>query len=193
MSWMRKLSTRDRRALTLLAGAGGVILAIFGLVLPFYDAQAQIQKEVESKEKLLGRYVRVIQARDIYRTQLAKLERTLQEHDQMLLDAEETSVATIQLEEMVRNVAAQNNIEVTRSNPLRERNMGEEYAKITLQINLRSDITQLTNFLYALSTHDKFLLVENFSLSSFRSKTQVRTQPRMNISGFIRLSQESGI
>ena len=193
MSWMRKLSTRDRRALTLLASIGGVILAIFGLVLPFYDAQAQIQKEVESKEKLLGRYVRVIQARDIYGTQLANLERALQEHDQVLLDADDTSVATIQLEDMVRNVAALNNIEVTRSNPLRERNMGEEYAKITLQINLRSDIAQLTNFLYALSTHDKFLLVEDFSLSSFRSKTQVRTQPRMNISGFIRLSQESGI
>ena len=193
MSWIRKLSTRDRRALTLLAGVGGVILTIFGLVLPFYDAQAQIQKEVESQEKLLGRYVRVIQARDVYGTQLANLETALQEHDQMLLDAEDTSVATIQLEEMVRNVAAQNNIEVTRSNPLRERNVGEVYAKITLQINLRSDITQLTNFLYALSTHEKFLLVEDFSLSSFRSKTQVRTQPRMNISGFIRLSQESGI
>ncbi len=66
--------------------------------------------------------------------------------------------------------------------------MGGNYVKITLQINLRSDMSQLTGFLYALSANPKVLLVENFFLNSLRSRDQVRIQPRMNVSGFIRLS-----
>jgi hypothetical protein len=47
----------------------------------------------------------------------------------------------------------------------------------------------LTNFLYALSTHPKFLKVENFQLNMHRSRRTVRMQPRMNVSAFIRLSE----
>jgi len=185
---MRKLSQRDKRAITILGMVGVVMLLGFSVVLPFYNAKSEVAKVLEDKEQLLQRYIQVLQEEGNYRVELTQLDRVLNGYRQRLLDAHDTSIATVQLEEVVRTLAAESGIQVTRSNPLQERQMGENYVKITLQINLRSNMTQLNGFLYALSAHPKFLLVENFFLNSLRSRDQVRIQPRMNVSGFIRLS-----
>jgi type II secretory pathway component PulM len=185
---MKQLSKRDKRALTILGAVGVVILLAFAIVLPFYSAKSGVASELEDKEQLLRRYVQVLQEEVDYRFELSQLDRMLNGYRQRLLDAQDISMATIQLEEVVRTLAAQNGIQVTRSNPLQEREVGENYVKITLQLNLRSDMSQLTGFLYALSANPKFLLVENFFLNSLRSRDEVRIQPRMNVSGFIRLS-----
>ena len=184
---MRKLSKRDQRALIVLGGVGVVIFAVMGVILPFYDATAQMAGELEEKEELLGRYIQVLQEEGMYGAKLGDLDWELAGYRRRLLDAQETGLATIQLEEIVRGLAAENDIRVTRSNPLQERKVGDDYVKVTLQINLQSDMLQLANFLYALSSHPKFFMVENFFLNSFRSRDQVRIQPRMNVSGFIRL------
>ena len=184
---MRQLSKRDKRVLTILGGVGVLGLLIFGVIY-FYDVKSAVTSELEDKEKLLRGSVQVLQEEGDYRIELSQLDRALNGHRQRLLDAQDISLATIQLEEVVRTLAADNGIQVTRSNPLQEREVGENYIKITLQINLRSNMSQLNGFLYALSAHSKFLLVENFFLNSLRSQNQVRIQPRMNVSGFIRLS-----
>ena len=185
---IKKLSKRDKRALMILGGAGIVMLLVFGVALPFYDAIDQMEGELEEKEELLERYIQALQEEDMYGTELGNIDQVLAGYRQRLLDAQETGLAAIQLEEIVRGLAAENDIRVTRSNPLQERETGDDYVKVTLQINLQSDMLQLANFLYALSAHPKFFLVENFFLNSFRSRDQVRIQPRMNVSGFIRLS-----
>jgi hypothetical protein len=185
---MRELSKRDKRALTILGALGVVLLLAFAVVLPFYSAKSGVAKELEEKEQLLGRYVQVLQEEGNYQFELSQLDRVLSGYRQRLLDSQDISMATVQLEEVVRTLAAANGIQVTRSNPLQEREVGDNYVKITLQINLRSNMSQLTGFLYALSAHSKFLLVENFFLNSLRSQNQVRIQPRMNVSAFIRLS-----
>ena len=167
---------------------GVIILLVMGVVLPFYNAKSQVETALEDKEQLLRRYIQVLPEEEIYRVELGQLDRVMDGYRQRLLDSQDISMATIQLEEVVRTLAAENGIQVTRSNPLQEREVGENYVKITLQINLRSNMPQLTGFLYALSAHSKFLLVENFFLNSLRSQNQVRIQPRMNVSGFIRLS-----
>ena len=167
---------------------GVIILLVMGVVLPFYNAKSQVETALEDKEQLLRRYIQVLPEEESYRVELGQLDRVLNGYRQRLLDSQDISMATIQLEEVVRTLAAENGIQVTRSNPLQEREVGENYIKITLQINLRSNMPQLTGFLYALSAHSKFLLVENFFLNSLRSQNQVRIQPRMNVSGFIRLS-----
>ncbi len=185
---MRKLSKRDKRALAILGVVGVTILLVLGVALPFYSAKSQVEEELENKEKLLHRYIQLLPEEEIYRSELSQLDARLDGYRQRLLDAQDISIAMVLLEEIVRTLAAENGIQVTRSNPLQERQTGENYVKITLQLNLRSDMSQLTSFLYALSAHPKFLLVENFFLNSLRSQNQVRIQPRMNVSSFIRLS-----
>ena len=185
---MKRLSKRDKKAVVSLTAIAGVVLVIFGVIFPFYDAKAVLQSNLARQEQLLGKQIQVVREEAIYTNQLDQLKQLLDQYREGLLDAGDASLATVELEEIVRGVAAEHDIQIARSNPLQERNTGESYTKITLQLNLQSDVNQLTSFLYSLSAHPKFLMVEDFSLNSFRSKTQVRIQPRLKVSGFIRLS-----
>ncbi|MBI4446508.1 MAG: type II secretion system protein M [Acidobacteria bacterium] len=185
---MKRLSRRDRKILVIGGIFSALILILFYVVLPFYNLQAASREELENKEKLLHRSLQVLNNRKIYEESLAQLDSVFRNYQQNLLDARDTSTAYIQLEELVRSLAAQNGVSVSRSNPLQEKKIRESFARITLQINVESDTTQLTNFLYALSTQPKFLVVDEFYLASFRIQEQIRIQPRLNVSGFIRLS-----
>ena len=98
------------------------------------------------------------------------------------------NTATLQIEETVRALASQNQIRVTRSNPLPEKRIGERYARIGVQLNLEGEYDSLINFIHAVSSYEKLLLVEEFQLTSFRVRDQTRLQPRLRIAGFIRLS-----
>ncbi|HXK59105.1 MAG TPA: type II secretion system protein GspM [Acidobacteriota bacterium] len=183
---MRKLSKRDKRAL--IGGGVAVLLylLVFHLILPFYDAGTSIDSQLEQKKRMLQAGIRTIQEQKVYAAQLTEVEKVLEQYQQRLLDARDATTAATQLDEIVRMLASQNNVTLTKSNPLPERKVGDRYAKVTIQINLDADLASATAFLYSLSTHPKFLAVENFSVSKFRMTSTL--QPRMDVSGFIRLS-----
>lgn len=185
---MKKLSKRDKKVIRIGTVAAAVILAAFYIVLPFVDAQEAGIQKLRNKEKMLQQSIHTIQEKELHQSKLQQLEASLGRYRQNLLDAPDPSTARIQLEETVRNLAAQNGVSLTRSNPVQEIKIGERYSKITLQINLESNMTQLTSFLYSLASHQKFLLAEEFYLASFRTQNDIRIQPRLNVSGFIRLS-----
>jgi type II secretory pathway component PulM len=183
---MKKLSKRDKRVLI----GGGILVVlyvvVFQLILPFYDAGNTVDGQLDQKKRVLRSAVRTIQERDVYASQVAEIDKVLTQYKQRLLDAPDPTTAATQLDEIVRSLATENNVTLTKSNPLQERKVGDRYTKVTLQINLDGDLATTTAFLYALSAHPKFLLVENFSVSKFRLVNTL--QPRMEVSGFIRLS-----
>jgi Tfp pilus assembly protein PilO len=183
---MKKLSKRDKRALIIGGGLVVVYLLVFHVVWPFYDAGAGVIDDVGRKEALLSKELRTIQTRDVDAAQLDVYERALAQYEQRLLDAPDPATAATQLDDIVRNIASANNVSLTKSNPLQEKKVGDRYTKVTIQINVDANLASTTAFLHAISVHPKFLLVEDFAVSRFRTGQQF--QPRMNVSAFIRLS-----
>lgn len=185
---MKNLSKRDRRVVI----TGGIVVAALLLftygVLPFYDAQKAVGRRLNNSEERLKRYVSEIQLEPAYSKQLKELEAVLSHTDSKLLQARDPSIASAQLLEIVKGLENQTGVSIVRSNPLPEKKVGEHFSRITLQIHLESNMTALTNFLYALSTYPKFLIVDDFTVQSFQSRGDTRIQPRMQISAFIRLS-----
>lgn len=184
---MRRLARRERRILIIGVCAAAVILVFFYGVLPFYDSQEKARAELESKSRLLRQTISTIQNQEVYAAQLRALEAELGIFRGQLLDAAEGTMARVQLEEIVRGVAEENGVTITRSNPLPERKIGEKYSKVTLQVNLQSGMSELTGFLVALANHPKFLQVDGLTVNGFRVKDQIRLQPRLNVSAYIRL------
>lgn len=183
---MKKLSKRDKRALVIVAAVVVLYVVVFHVIMPFYDAGSAVQTKLDLKKRMLQSAVRTIQKKEVYASEVNEIDKVLGEYSQRLLDAPDAPTAATQLDDIVRNLANENKVTLTKSNPLQERKVGEKYTKVTIQINLDADLASTTAFLYALSIHPKFLLVEDFSVSKFRLQQQL--QPRMNVSAFIRLS-----
>lgn len=182
---MKKLSKRDKKVLWIGGSFTVATLLVIYVFLPFYESVSDVESQLSAKQQMLGRSVRVIENEDIYLSQVQRLESELSRLQEQLLEARDPVLAQNQLETIVRSVADQSGVTISRSTPLQEKSVGEKYSKVTLQINVQSGMAELTDFLYAVSVHSKFLQVEDFYMNAFRVRENVRLQPRMNISGFM--------
>lgn len=187
---MAKLSKRDKRTLWFGGIAGAVLVFIVYGLMPLSEASANLDNEVREKAVLLQRSIKAVENEDIYLSQLTMLESMLDQYSSQLLDSNDGTVARVQLEEIVRGLAESNGVTISRSNPLQETKVGEKYSQVKIQINLAGDMPELTSFIYDLSTHPKFLVIDEFFMNGFRLRDEIRLQPRLNISGYIRLSPE---
>ena len=183
-----RLSKRNKRALLILGGLVAGYVAVFHLFLPFLDRQREIGGQIASTRQEVQRYLKALEQGPLYANHLDRVRGTVQAYENHFLEAPDVNAATLQIEETVRALASQNQIRVTRSNPLPEKMIGERYARIAVQLNLEGEYDSLINFIHAVSSYEKLLLVEEFQLTSFRVRDQTRLQPRLRIAGFIRLS-----
>ncbi len=183
-----RLSKRNKRALLILGGLVAGYIAVFHLFLPFLDRQREIGGQIASTRQEVQRHLKALEQRPLYANHLDRVRETVQAYENHFLEAPDVNAATLQIEETVRALADQNQIRVTRSNPLPEKMIGERYARVAVQLNLEGEYDSLINFIHAVSSYEKLLLVEEFQLTSFRVRDQTRLQPRLRIAGFIRLS-----
>ena len=93
----------------------------------------------------------------------------------------------------MRDLASRLGITISRSSRVQERVLDDRYARITLRVNLRADLRQVLEFVHAVSTHPKFLKVENLELRVGRVRGKRRLNPSMHVSGLIQLSPAPGI
>jgi Tfp pilus assembly protein PilO len=186
---MMKVSKRDKRVLIFGGIFTVIVLLVVYVILPFMESQSQIEADLQQAEERLQQSMRVIQSEPYYRAQQSELEEVLRRYQSQLLDAEDSNRARVQLQEIVDELAEENGVTISRSTPIQERQVGENYAEVTLQINLDTGMQELASFLYAISTHPKFLKVEQFQINMHRSRRRRSMQPRMNVSAFIRLSE----
>ena len=183
-----KISKRDRRVLVGGGIAVAVVVVVTYVILPFLEARSEIETKLQLAETRLQQSIKVIQSESHYRTQQLELDEVLRRYQSQLLDAEDSNRARVRLQAIVEEIAEEAGVSISRSTPLQERKIGEDYAEVILQINLDSGMQELSNFLYALSTHPKFLKVEQFRISMRRTRNNVGIQPQMHVSAFIRLS-----
>lgn len=189
MAMKRKLSKRERRLVGGLGLLSGILALVFLVIIPFHNAGAEAQSDLEAEALRLEKSKNLVDKQSYYDQQLAQLDEAAARLESRLLDASSQSVASTRLLELLNTLAEQNNVAITRSNPIQERNEGN-YGKVTYQLNLECQIVELTNFLAAIARHEKFLLVDEFSLNVGRTRRNQREtlRPRIRVSGVIRLS-----
>ena len=188
---MKKISSRDRKVLI----AGGIVAAAIVLVtyviLPFVDSYSSLNDQLIREGKLLQESVQTIRNKQLYLDRSARIDRELAVLNRQLLDGSNEVTAQNQLETIVRELAETSNITISRSFPIQGRNIEDKYARIIVEITVDGGLENLTDFLQAVSTHNKYLKVDEFNISSTlsRGNSLRKLTPRMQISGYIRLSQ----
>ncbi|GAB4114133.1 MAG: hypothetical protein Kow001_15560 [Acidobacteriota bacterium] len=184
-----KISKRDRKVLWIGGIAAAVILVGFYGVLPLYESMNEVEGELHQSEAALAQRIRAISSQEIYRRENEELDRELNRLRSQLLDSTDPAVAQNQLENLIRSLAEQNGVIITRSTPLQGKKLGEKYTKVTLQVNIQGGMSELTDFLHALAVHPKYLEVEDFNITSINARGEIRLQPRLNVSGIVRVQE----
>ena len=150
-----RLSKRNKRALLILGGLVAGYVAVFNLFLPFLDRQREVGGQIASTRQEVQRYLKALEQGPLYENHLERVRGAVQAYENHFLEAPDVNAATLQIEETVRVLARQNQIRVTRSNPLPEKRIGERYVRIGVQLNLEGEYDSLINFIHAVNEIDQ--------------------------------------
>lgn len=191
-----KLSQRDRRALWIGGLAGGVILLVFFVILPFVEGQRRIKDDLANRRVRLERALINISEKEERMARLEALKQRLARLENQLFDGSNPAALAAELQELVASMAAQNGVEIVSKEPMREqKRLGEtRYQKVSLRVETSATPEQLVRLLVALRNHPRYLAVEEMQIyiyGGFRQQQpEAKLRPNLVISTYVKAPPE---
>ena len=191
-AWNRALErlSPPHRRLVWLAG-GGLLLILFYLAVvnPLLSLEDSWNQDLVSRGKLLSKYQgllksknRVIEANKAMKAALARTEG-------QFLSGSNPAVASADLQEILKNLAKEQGVQMTSAKVLPPREAGV-YLEVPVQVELTATINQLVTLLYHLEHHKKLLFIPDLDINAPRmvrgDNKEVPLQISMVISGVIK-------
>jgi hypothetical protein len=177
----KKLSRRDRIALTAAAVATALFLLLnFGL-FPLLEHLGRSPEVVQQEEVELRREQRLLAETQLAETRRTAAEERLKGLEAGLLDSPVPALANAEWQRLVGQLAESKGIQVGSSEFLRAQEIGGGYSLSTGRVLLHCRIDQLVDFWVALTSSPKFLPVTDLMVSATRGNAQAPLNVQMTI------------
>ena len=181
-----KLTLREKRFIF-----AGIILVV--AVLIFYTASSflgdrdSLIRDVERNKQLLQKQREIIDSEEVYKKRVEQLTNHMEQDLTRLLPGDNPSVASAELQKVLKDFADQSGVEITQKNTLDEKKVEDNgmLTKISVRIETRCNLVQLVDFLIAIENYDKFLKVEELVINSFRIQKRMDIRPSLTVAGYI--------
>ena len=161
-----QINKRDRRALQVGAIAVALWLILRFAVLPVWDRWQQARTDLPLQETALIKYRQALAAAGAEKTTAETLEKRLREVESELLASATPALASAELQDWVRQTAANHAIEVRSSEFLAVRPQSNGYVQVPLGLQFQCRLDQLVNFLSAMHSGPKILAVPRLAIQS---------------------------
>lgn len=166
-----------------------LILFYLAVVNPLLSLEDSWNQELVTRGKLLSKYQsllksknRVIEANKAMKAALARTE-------SQFLSGSNPAVASADLQEILKNLAKEQGVQMTSAKVLPPREAGV-YLEVPVQVELTATINQLVTLLYHLEHHKKLLFIPDLDINAPRmvrgENKDVPLQISMVISGVIK-------
>ena len=186
---LERLSPPHRRLVWLLGGGLLLIFLYLAVVNPLLSLEDSWSQELVNRGKLLSKYQsliksknRVVQANKAMKAALARTEG-------QFLSGANPAVASADLQEILKNLAKEQGVQMTSAKVLPPREAGI-YLEVPVQVELTATINQLVSLLYHLEHHKKLLFIPDLDINAPRilkgDSKEVPLQISMVISGVIK-------
>ena len=165
----RSLNPREKRALAAMALAAALFLLLEFLVLPWMDSAEKLRAALPLKEKTLRKYQQRVALAGARETDWQSLQTRLAEGEKGLLDSRAPAVASAELQELVKQLMAQQGIEMRSADFLPARALKPAavgYSAVPLSLGFECTLDQLANFLLAARGSSKMLALEQLAISA---------------------------
>lgn len=174
--WQR-LSARER----VLAGVAFLALFLvivrYGIISPYFDYTAALEEEIEQEWQRIAKMERQNARAPQVGERLNILRQRFQTTWQKLIPGATSSVAAANLQERVRTLASQNNLDLVTTQVMRDEALGE-FRKSTVQVTLRGELPAVANFLAGVEYGDWRLMVSTLEVRSTYSPRLARAGNR---------------
>lgn len=173
---------------------GGIVVAavaVFYLMTLFLPNPGDLANEVEIKKEMLRKQRETLSGEESYREKLEQYTRRLQESRTRLLAGDNPNVAEADLQKLLMSFADRSGAEINRKNTLPDKKVGEDIVKVSISIELACDLEQLVRFLTEIQNHDRFLKIEQLTITGFQNqrRQQQQIRPSLTVVGYISTKQ----
>ena len=186
---LERLSPPHRRMVWLVGGGLLLLLFYLAVVSPLLSLEESWSQELAKQSRILNQYRdllggknRVIEANKAMKAALGRVEG-------QFLSGANPAVASADLQEIVKNLAKEQGVQMTSAKVLPTREAGP-YLEVPLQVQLVATISQLVTLLYHVEHHNKLLFIPDLDINAPRwikgANKDISLQINMVISGVIK-------
>jgi hypothetical protein len=179
-----KITTREKRFLIFGGTIVGIALVVY-LAVAFFPSRAGISRDVENKKQLLMRQRELLSREEIYKGRIEQYRQRMKLDFARLLPGENPSIASAELQKVLKDMADQNGVEIVRRDILSEEKLPDNLIKVKVRIETQCVPDQLVQFLTAVENYDKLLTIDELVITSFKIAKRWDIRPSITVSGFI--------
>jgi type II secretory pathway component PulM len=186
---LERLSPSHRRLVWLVGGGLLLILFYLAVVNPLLSLEDSWNQELVNRGKLLSKYQSLLSSKDRVIQANKAMKAALTRTEGQFLSGASPSVASADLQEILKNLAKEQGVQMTSAKVLPPREAGL-YLEVPVQVELTATINQLVSLLYHLEHHKKLLFIPDLDINAPRmvrgENKDVPLQISMVISGVIK-------
>jgi type II secretory pathway component PulM len=186
---LERLSPPHRRLVWLVGGGLLLILFYLAVVSPLLSLEDSWSQELVNRNKLLSKYQGLLKSKNRVIAANKAMKAALTRTEGQFLSGSNPAVASAELQEILKNLAKEQGVQMTSAKVLPPREAGL-YQEVPVQVELTATINQLVSLLYHLEHHKKLLFIPDLDINAPRMvkgrNKDVPLQVSMVISGVIK-------
>ncbi len=178
------VTAREKKFL-IFGGATVAISLLVYLVVAYFPSRAGLSKDVENNRQLLLRHRELISREAMYKNRIEQYKQRLKLDYARLLPGDNASIASAELQKVLKGFADQSGVEIIRRDILSEEKLPDNLTKVKVKIETQCVPDQLVDFIAAIESYDKFLTIDDMQITSFKIAKRWDIRPSMTIAGLI--------
>lgn len=184
--------TRERKYILI----AGVILLACGLVYRFYPALADVfslEEEVAVKQAQIQKYQAVTAKKKGLQRKKNTLSKRLRALEKTLLKGTTTSLAAVDLQEFIKQVADAEGIEIESMRVMSPKQEEDSnYTLVPVRFVIESNIRQLKNLLFQIESAPRLLIVKELRVGSKAERTPGKIRSLIQAEGVMTMNGSPG-
>jgi type II secretory pathway component PulM len=186
---LERLSPPHRRLVWLVGGGLLLILFYLAVVSPLLSLTDSWNQELVNQNLRLSKYQGLLKNKNRVIESNKVMKATLVRTEGQFLSGANPAVASADLQEILKNLAKEQGVQMTSAKVLPVREAGP-YLEVPIQVQMSASINQLLTLLYNLEHHKKLLFIPDLDINAPRwtrgGKEEILLQINMVISGVIK-------
>ncbi len=169
---------------------GGAVLLFFGMIYRFYPnihGIVSVSDEIAIKKNHIVKYLNIVNQRERINKERINLNRILNRMESGLFSGKTPSLAAVELQNMLNEIAHTNNVKIKTMQVLKETEPGEQiYIKIPVRFSFNSNVLQLKEILYEMAVSPKLLIITAMNIDLTRRKLEGNIRATITVQGIMK-------